>query len=197
MKPVDGLLIMGIGLIVVGIGMNYRESQRETKVELVRNGAVSVSQSDIKVKIDIEGEVIKPGVYELVVGSRVNDVLVAAGGLAEMADREWVDKNLNKAQVVADGQKIYIPRRQLTQSDGQAGVLGDQSDRSSQDELININTAGVEELDRLPGIGVALANRIIDYRNKNGGFRDVNELKLVSGIGDKLFEKISNELVCR
>lgn len=190
----DGLLAAGLGLIAVGIGMNYRGQVKGTKVELTKGGVTPtiVIQSNIKVMIDVAGKVMKPGVYELKVGDRINDALVAAGGLAAEADREWVERNLNRAQVVTDGMKIYIPSKsespKLQVKSGETSILGTVSGK------VSINTAGVEELDKLSGIGPALAGRIIDYREKNGGFRDLNELKLVSGIGEKLFDKIKDEV---
>jgi competence protein ComEA len=132
--------------------------------------------------------VIKPGVYELNNGDRIIDVLVMAGGLGAKADRGWIEKNLNQAEKIVDGQKIYIPKvGEEIKIDNK--VLG-----TSESKIIRLNTATIEDLDKLTGIGPAIANRIIDYREKNGGFKDINELKLVSGIGDKLFEKIKNEI---
>lgn len=165
-----------------------------TKVELIKGvmAPTVVIQNNIKVMIDVAGEVINPGVYELKTGDRVNDALVAAGGLAAGADREWVAVNINRAQLVSDGMKIFIPSKsqspKLKAESGKTGVLGTVGNK------ISINTAGVEELDKLVGIGPALANRIIDYRQENGGFKDINEVKLVSGIGEKLFEQIKNKI---
>lgn len=183
---VDLVLVAGIGLILVGIGINVREQKRESKVELlkVQPTGVVVVQGNNEVMIDIEGEVIKPGVYKMARGSRMGEVLVAAGGLAAGADREWVEKNINKAEIVKDGMKIYIPSK-----GEEALVLGSESSG-----LININTAGMEELDKLPGVGPGIAQKIIDYRQNNAGFRDINEIKLVSGIGEKLFEKIKDQI---
>ncbi|MFA4826660.1 MAG: helix-hairpin-helix domain-containing protein [Candidatus Shapirobacteria bacterium] len=183
---VDLVLVAGIGLILVGIGINVREQKRESKVELlkVQPTGVVVVQSNNEVMIDIEGEVIKPGVYKMAKGSRMGEVLVAAGGLAAGADREWVEKNINKAEIVKDGMKIYIPSK-----GEEALVLGSESSG-----LININTAGMEELDKLPGVGPGIAQKIIDYRQNNAGFRDINEIKLVSGIGEKLFLKIKDQI---
>jgi len=190
LKIVDGILVLGFLLVIVGIGMNFKDQfleKAEVKVAS-KNPTPTVKndvQVDSEVTIDIAGEVINPGVYKLKNESRVNDALVAAGGLGAKADRDWVEKNLNQAERLVDGQKIFIPKvgeevPVVTQ------VLGS--------KIIKINTATVEDLDKLTGVGPALAERIIDYRTKNGGFKDINELKLVSGIGDKLFEKIKDEI---
>lgn len=190
---VDGLLILGIILLVVGIGINFKDNFWEKTEIKVTSRNISPTpiidiQVDSKVKIDIAGEVIKPGVYELNNGDRIIDILVMAGGLGVNADREWVEKNLNQAEKLVDGQKIYIPKvGEEIKIDNK--VLG-----INESKIIRLNTATIEDLDKLTGIGPAIANRIIDYRTKNGGFKDINELKLVSGIGDKLFEKIKDEI---
>ena len=193
-KWVDGLLILGILLVVAGIGMNFKDSFWEKAEVKLTTKNVSptvtvVSQSNSKVMIDVGGEVIKPGVYELNNGDRVNDALVAAGGLSAKADRDWVEKNLNKAEKVVDGQKIFIPK--VGEEVKTENVLGSSTTES---KIVRINTATVEQLDTLSGIGPAMAQRIIDYRTQNGGFKNVEELKLVSGIGDKLFEKIKDDV---
>lgn len=190
---VDGLLILGIILLVVGIGINFKDNFWEkTEIKVTSKNISPTPIIDIqvnsKVKIDIAGEVIKPGVYELNNGDRIIDILVMAGGLGVNADREWVEKNLNQAEKLVDGQKIYIPKvGEEIKIDNK--VLG-----IRESKIIRLNTATIEDLDKLTGIGPAIANRIIDYRTKNGGFKDINELKLVSGIGDKLFEKIKDEI---
>jgi competence protein ComEA len=205
---IDGLLFLGIFLVIVGIGMNFKNSfwekadfklmtknisvtPRQQQSQLGEQTTVEV-QVNSKVVIDVGGEVINPGVYELKNGDRINEALVAAGGLSAKADRDWVEKNLNKAEKLVDGQKIYIPnqvesRKLKVESEEILGV-------STNNKIVRINTATVEQLDTLSGIGPAIAGRIIDYRTKKGGFKDINELKLVSGIGDKLFEKIKDDV---
>ena len=192
-KLVDGLLILGIILLIVGIGINFKSSfweKAEVKVtskNITPTPKIDV-QVDSEVTIDIAGEVIKPGVYDLKNGDRIIDALVMAGGLGANADREWVEKNLNQAEKLVDGQKIYIPKTgEEIKTDNK--ILG-----TSESKIIRLNTATIEDLDKLTGIGPAIAQRIIDYRTKNGGFKDINELKLVSGIGDKLFEKIKDDV---
>jgi competence protein ComEA len=202
-KWVDGLLILGILLVIAGIGMNFKDSfweKAEVKltsknISVTPTPAVAGQANDVevsnKVMIDVGGEVINPGVYELNEGDRINDALVAAGGLSAKADRDWVEKNLNKAEKVIDGQKIYIPNKVESEKlkVESKEVLG-----TSTSNLVRLNTATVEQLDTLSGIGPAFAQRIIDYRTENGGFKNIEELKLVSGIGDKLFEKIKNDV---
>jgi len=206
-KWVDGLLILGMLLVIVGIGMNFKDQfnvSSEVKVlskniysrkQLTQLGEQATNvdvQSDNEVVIDISGEVINPGVYRLMGDVRINDALIKAGGLNAKADRDWIAKNLNLAEKLMDGQKIYIPnqvesRKLKVESDGVLAV-------SINNKIVRINSATTEQLDTLSGIGPSIAKRIIDYRTKNGGFKNIEELKLVSGIGDKLFEEIKDDV---
>lgn len=201
-KLVDGVLGIGILLIIVGLGMNFAAQQKnkETKVELIKatnkTATENVSQMPKEIIVDIEGEVIKPGVYKLNSGDRINEVLAMAGGLNAKADRDWIEKNLNKSELLKDGMKIFIPKigEVLGKSQDIKNNFQTITNNQNSNKIININMADVAELDKLSGIGPAIAARIIDYREKNGGFKNIGEIKLVSGIGDKLFEKIKNEI---
>ena len=181
---VDVLLVSGVVLIIVGLGMSIRDSGKKNEVEIVKAGERNDIQVNKKVTIDISGEVMRSGVYEFMEGSRINEALAAAGGLSVQADREWVDKNLNRAETLIDGQKIYIPKKGET--------LGDKVVPNSG--KISLNRATVDELDTLPGVGPAIATRIIEYREKVGGFKNINEIKLVSGIGEKMYERIKDKI---
>ena len=191
-KWVDGLLVLGLILVVVGIGMNFKSNFLSKDKTVVVNQPTPTVKSDVegnnKVTIDIAGEVINPGVYSLDAGARINDGLVAAGGLAAKADRDWVEKNINRAEKLSDGQKIYIPKlgENVSKTLGVSVVpTGGQ---------VSLNKASVAELDRLNGVGPALAQAIVDYREQNGGFKNIEELKLVPGIGEKLFAKIKTKV---
>ncbi len=183
----DGLLAAGLALITVGIGFNLRESLNDEKPEMVKAKiSPTVTIETVKwVMIDVEGEVVNPGVYKLNKTDRIQEALIAAGGLSAEADREWVAKNINRAEMVSEGLKVYIPRK--------GDTLGAAVQISKETTgIVNINNADSEQLETLPGIGPAMAARIIDYRKNNGGFKDINELKMVSGIGDKMYEKIKD-----
>lgn len=188
-KIIDGILAGGIFLVAVGIGISFKDNNLvKNKVEVIKKPTPTVSVNDVqvdnKVTIDIEGEVINPGVVALKKGDRIAEALIAAGGLAAKADRDWVDKNINKAELLVDGEKLFIPKI------GESVVAVN----NNKEQIIRINTATVEELDKLNGVGPAIAQRIIDYREKQGGFKTVEEIKLVPGIGDKMFEKIKDEI---
>jgi competence protein ComEA len=191
LKIVDGLLVLGFLLVILGIGINFRDQFMEKgKTEIVSNNIGSTEKNDTQVNnevmIDISGEVIKPGVYKLEKGAILDDAIVMAGGLGDNANLSWIDKNLNRAEKLYDGQKIYIPN---VVEDGTV-VLG----VSTTKNIIRINTASLEDLDLLNGVGPSIAQRIIDYRTEVGGFKSIEEIKLVPGIGDKMFEKIKNDI---
>ena len=155
-----------------------------------------VTESEPKmtmIMVDIGGEVNDPMVAELEEGSRVEDAINAAGGVTEDADLT----EINRAAFLEDGDKILIPEKQevalndiSNATDG--SVKG--SYTSYSDGKININTAGSEELQMLDGVGPVTAEKIIDYRESNGRFKDIEDIKNVSGIGEKTFEKLKDDI---
>ena len=141
------------------------------------------------VVVDVGGAVLEPGVVELASGSRVADAIDAAGGLAQDADCT----SLNRAQLLQDGQKVYVPREgeSAAPSGGEAVTTGAQQGAA----LVNINTASLEELDALPGVGPATAQAIVDDRDQNGPFTTPEDLMRVSGIGEKKYANLES-LIC-
>ena len=139
-----------------------------------------------QIYVQIAGAVAKPDVYELPVGSRVYAAIEAAGGLLESAD----DNDINQAALLEDGQKIYI----YTQEE-MAHLKEEQElkkEQEADDGLVNINTATVTELQTLPGIGETKAQQIVSYRESNGDFTSIEDIKNVSGIGDGIFNQINS-----
>lgn len=138
-------------------------------------------------KVYLTGGVVRPGVYTVPPGARVEDVVKAAGGLTVDADRERV----NLASTVRDGQHIHVPTfREALSANGSNFSVG-----QSWSGKININTASAAELERLPRVGEVIANRIVTYRQANGPFRRVEELKEFHLVGEADFEQIK-DLVC-
>ncbi|MBC7247844.1 MAG: helix-hairpin-helix domain-containing protein [Actinobacteria bacterium] len=129
--------------------------------------------------VHVAGAVARPGVVRLQEGARVLDAVEGAGGPLPEADLDA----LNLAQPVQDGQKISVPRK------GENGG-STQGEGGKSSGKVNINTADADELEKLPGIGPTLAERIVSYRENNGGFRSVEDLKKVSGIGEKKFAEL-------
>jgi competence protein ComEA len=134
--------------------------------------------------VHIVGQVRYPGIYSLEVGSRLIDAVVASGGFLPKADQASV----NLARQLTDGEQIFVLAVGQTQSQP-AGVP------PSGSKLISINRATQEQLEALPGVGPALAGRIIDWRSANGGFKKLEDLKNVGGIGDKLFSGFSKQII--
>lgn len=190
------LLLVFFGLILVGGGIFIFKSgalSPSTKVEVLGTNEGPGSRQDIAA--EISGEVVKPGVYKLPDGARINDLLVASGGLTSLADRVWTDKYLNQAAKVVDGQKVYIPKIGQQTGSGSAKTSGgDQttspSFSSDSTKLININTASLSQLDSLPGIGQVYGQSIIEHRP----YSTPEELVAKGVIKQSLYEKIKDRI---
>ena len=156
-------------------------------------------ESEETVVVHVIGEVNNPGVVTLPEGSRIIDAINMAGGKTEEADLS----KINLAYIVEDGTQIYIPRinEDLNQvnliSDG-AGVgvvITDSNvEENEVDSKVNINTASKEKLETLPGVGETTAQKIIDYREANGKFKTIEDIKNVSGIGDAKYESLKDKI---
>jgi competence protein ComEA len=133
-----------------------------------------------RVVVDVVGAVRRPGLYRLAAGARVADALAHAGGSTRKADLEQV----NLAAPVGDGQQIVIPRRAAPGEPPMAGS------GSAQTGPVHLNTATLEELDTLPGVGPVTAQKILDYRTQHGAFRSVDELDAISGIGPARLDQL-------
>ncbi|MET8740166.1 ComEA family DNA-binding protein [Streptomyces sp. NPDC004728] len=135
--------------------------------------------------VDVSGKVRRPGIRQLPSGSRVADALRAAGGVRAGADLT----GLNRARVLMDGEQIVVGAPSGPSTGGEAGgfELGSGGGGSSAVGPVSLNTATVEQLDTLPGVGPVLAQHIVDYRAQHGGFRSIDELREVNGIGDRRF----------
>ncbi len=127
--------------------------------------------------VHIVGEVQKPGIYDLPSDSRVFDVVFAAGGFTAKADQS----SINMARAIGDGEQIVVLA---------VGATPSLSGGSGAGSLISLNRGAQSDLENLPGVGPTLAARIIDWRLANGGFKKIDDLKKVSGIGNKLFQQI-------
>ena len=132
--------------------------------------------------VHVCGQIYRPGVVTLPVGSRAWEAVEAAGGLTEKAQEEAV----NLAAVLQDGEKLYIPALGEIVPETDEGTAGN--------GLINLNTADAERLQSLPGIGESRAADIISYRERNGGFRSVEEIMQVPGIKESTYEKIRDKI---
>lgn len=150
--------------------------------------------------VHVIGAVPRPGLYEFAEGARIQDAVDAAGGLLSSANVDAI----NLAALLSDGQQLNIPylegqatteestSLELPGSSNNNESSTQESSLSSDGELININTATLEELDSLPGIGPTIAQRIIDYRTENGAFSTIDEIMDVSGVGPATFDEIKD-----
>ena len=187
-------VIGGILLILVGVGGLFskkEESVEETEVVvttvLAEKTEVSTTQETV-IFVDIKGAVKNPGVYQMKVGDRVKDALDAAGGLTDEADSQKV----NLAKRLEDQMVIVVSKVGEEAEEIPAGAT---SKEEAKEGKVKINTATVEELKTLKGVGEKKAEAIIEYRKKNGSFQTKEDLMKVRGIGKKLFESFQERIV--
>lgn len=184
------LIIIGVILIIgiIKIIDNKYQTNEEYKINTsdTKNNITEEKEiSEEVIIVYITGEVKQQGVIKLTAGSRIADAIEKAGGLTENANI----KNINLAYELEDGEKIYIPNineKEITVTDS----LDRTESQSEKEKTININKAGTEELKNLNGIGDGLAKNIIQYREENGKFKNIEELMNVPGIGESKFNKI-------
>ena len=178
-------------VIVLGLVVSVVKNSGQEDVQAQEATAVTEEESAAVIYVDVGGEVNQPSVVELSDGSRVTDAIAAAGGLTEKADLT----DINRAAFVSDGEKIFIPSQEESDSEGViSGQSGSSSSARSSDGKININTADSSQLQELNGVGPATAEKIINYRKQNGRFQSIEDIKNVSGIGDKTYEKLKDHI---
>ena len=187
-----GLLIGGFFLLKPAPHTPVKETNLQAEVAAVSKDLSTekeVKEEPVEqdlITVDVKGAVKSPGIYDLPVGSRVNDAVQKAGGLTEQAD----SKSLNLAQKVSDEALVYVPTKGEEAASQQAGSGVPSS--TSKDKKVNLNKASLEELKQVKGLGGKRAQDIIDHRESNGKFKSVDELKKVSGIGAKTIEKLKD-----
>lgn len=173
------LILVAIGAILIALNSPKpyaNASGLQTPQATDSTLSISVAENFVH----LVGEVVNPGIYKLPSGSRLFDAVLAAGGFTEQADQSSV----NLAREISDGEQIVVLASGASQSTGLTGST------TSQAKLISLNRASQIELESLPGVGPALAVRMIDWRAANGGFKKKQDLMKVSGIGQKLFAGI-------
>lgn len=193
------VICTGLGLLVGGFFLLKPAPQTPVKERNLQAEVVAVSKDSSTEKeekeepvekdlitVDVKGAVKAPGIYDLPVGSRVNDAVQKAGGLTEQAD----SKSLNLAQKISDEALVYVPTKGEESASQQAG--SGTASSTSKEKKVNINKASLEELKQVKGLGGKRAQDIIDHRESNGEFKSVDELKKVSGIGAKTIEKLKD-----
>lgn len=214
-KKIIGLVIITIIIFIVSIFLYKQKSSNAFKeeymmeifeeesndnmeyTETLEEDTTIINEDSIdrnKIIVEIKGEVAKPDVYQLEEGSIIKDLIDMAGGVTEEADLS----RINRAEELLNHELIIIgnindeTESSVVQNNSTYSSNGNNSDKVST--LININTADLEQLKEITGIGNIKAQSIIDYREANGGFKSLEELKNVDGIGDKTFEKIKEQI---
>lgn len=175
----------------------------ETEVAIDNEEMAENDENSRPFVVFVTGEVNNPGVYELDEGSRVIDAIVAAGGYTNQADENYV----NLASRIQDEEMLYIPSINEVEEmkNGEStdlelkfkGNTSNKDEKSESSELININKASKEELMTLPGIGESKAEKIISYREQNGGFNSTEDIMQISGIKDGMYNKIKDRICAK
>ena len=186
--------------LIIGMGLFWM-SRQEEEVEEV---APSLSETTILphevedkttvstvIYVDVKGEVHHPGVYQMKAENRVKDLIEAAGGFTPLAD----DQKLNLAQLLEDQMVIVVPKKGEEVNSELAQTPTPHKKEGGKEGKVNINTATVEELKTLKGIGEKKAEAIIEYRKQNGSFKNKEELMKVRGIGKKLYESFQERVI--
>lgn len=193
------IILMLIGGVVYYLYNNNSEDDMDflyleeniVEEENLQNNQIQETMEEAEIVVHITGQVVNNGIVKLKENSRIIDAIEAAGGAT-------LDANLSKinlAFALSDGQKVYIPsiddeeeKEYVTKGSGETVS----EENNSINQSININTATSQQLQELPGIGEAIANRIIAYRNLNGKFEKIEDIKNVSGIGEAKFNNIKD-----
>ena len=177
----DTILLPGPEKIVLDVETQVAEGQEES--EYAAAEARTEENENPVCYVHICGEVKEPGVYQVPEGSRIFEVVEAAGGMTD----EAADFSLNLAEPISDGMQIVILSREEAQEMREA-------EAALASGIVNINKASKEQLMTLPGIGESRAEEIIRYREKVGGFQTIEEIMKVSGIKDAAFQKIKDSI---
>ena len=181
-----GVACVGLILFVSGMIVYFQNPQGEeitiTETKIAEKNPVKTVKTII---VDVEGAVFKSGAYTIPENSRVQDALIAAGGITQEADKKYFEQKINLAAKLADGAKIYIPRNgeNILDNGAETATVG-------EGNQVNINTASLAALDSLPGIGQTLAQRVIDNRP----YQTIEDLVAKKVVGQKEFDEIKDKL---
>ena len=186
------LVLLAVVALAAG-GAFYAGIHGQEEIVELDAGTAPVQEAQAKeIVVYVAGAVNRPGVVQLAEGARAKDAVDACGGFLPTADPNGV----NLAQKLKDGMQVTVPEKspQGTVVQGVAGGAQTGAAKSLPEGMVNINTADEKELDKLPGVGPAMAKRIVEYRTENGAFQSPEEIKRVKGIGDAKYEKMKDKI---
>ena len=211
-NKIFGILFILFTVLIIGWALDEEPEKVEEKpIKIEKKEKTEKKEEVEKIKVDIKGEINTPGVYELTKENNVMDAINLAGGLTNKSDTS----NINLSKKLKDEMVIIVYSKQeiinmkekekitcppcnnacIEEKDETSKInITEKKETNESNEKININTANIEELQTLTGIGETKAQNIIDYRNKNGGFKEIEEIKNVQGIGEAAFEKIKDNI---
>ncbi|WP_370839467.1 helix-hairpin-helix domain-containing protein [Megamonas funiformis] len=188
------LVLFCIALFASVSTFYYLYTQEDTTPIITDNTQTQIQdkQEDTTITVYVSGEVNSPGLVELPSDSRIADAIKACGDFTPLADKA----KINLAQKLTDGMQIQVnSKTPINNSNEQVNDTNSNSpNNNSSSNLININTATKEDLDTLPGIGPATAQKIIDYRQEHGNFSSIEDIKNVKGIGEAKFSKMQDKI---
>lgn len=192
-KIIVGVLIGVFAIIYYFVNNSEASSYENIEINNViainTINEIDTEEISSKIKVYVTGEVNSPGVIELEEGGRIEDAIEGCGGITAQANL----KDINLAYEVQDGEKIYIPNlSENIDTEEENTTESSTSTSSNSKDKININKATVSELTSIPGVGESTAQKIIDYRDENGKFKVIEDIKNVSGIGNSKYEKIKD-----
>lgn len=202
------LLLIGIISVLLMLPTPMNEIAKTDKNTLAMASYENESATDTttatandteQLVVDMAGAFNRPGVYRLAPNSIIDDAINAAGGLNGMADADYVAQKINRAALLQNHGKVFVPRigqdlpATVTELTGSTDTAND-SVSANTTGMININTADAKTLESLPSIGPVLAGRIVQYRTLNGPFASIDAIKSVPGIGDATFAKFKEQI---
>ena len=214
-NKIFGILFILFTVLIIGWALDEepeKVEEKPIKIEKTEKKEKAEIKEEVeKIKVDIKGEINTPGVYELTKENNVMDAINLAGGLTNKSDTS----NINLSKKLKDEMVIIVYSKQeiinmkekekitcppcnnacIEEKDETSKInITEKKETNESNKKININTANIEELQTLTGIGETKAQNIIDYRNKTGGFKNIEEIKNVQGIGESAFEKIKDNI---
>ncbi|MEV8266417.1 ComEA family DNA-binding protein [Microbacterium sp. NPDC076911] len=184
------VIVIAALALTVGIGVVRSTVQPSEDVAIADVSSTAVNDPSV-IYVHVSGAVATPGLYVLDSGARVVDAIAAAGGF----DDEAAPSALNLARLLADGEQLVAPTTADLERTSDASNVEVTGSETSSNGRVNLNSSDLAQLDTLPGIGPALAQRIIEWRDANGGFTSVEDLLAVSGIGEKMLATLRDLVV--